>query len=175
MFDSFATSWTVAHQAPLSIRFPGQEYWSWFPFPSSLEACRPAPPGWHSISCFAEGRSLHLCCLPSILLQVKDPGVAPTQFRNGACNIHFLENSVTAPHPEMCLYFVFTRESQENLQYLRQRLKNRNKDAEPRSGGYIPPTQPLAVRMEWPIEERAWNVCRVARDSSGGWSILCSF
>ena len=26
--------WTVAHQAPLSMRFPRQEYWSGLPFPS---------------------------------------------------------------------------------------------------------------------------------------------
>ena len=26
--DSFATSWTVAHQAPLSMGFSRQEYWS---------------------------------------------------------------------------------------------------------------------------------------------------
>ena len=31
----FATPWTVAHQAPLSIVFPRQEYWSGLPFPSS--------------------------------------------------------------------------------------------------------------------------------------------
>ena len=30
----FLTPWTVAHQAPLSIRFPRQEYWSGLPFPS---------------------------------------------------------------------------------------------------------------------------------------------
>ena len=30
----FATPWTVAHQAPLSIGFPRQEYWSGLPFPS---------------------------------------------------------------------------------------------------------------------------------------------
>ena len=24
----FATPWTIAHQVPLSIRFPRQEYWS---------------------------------------------------------------------------------------------------------------------------------------------------
>ena len=29
-----ATPWTVAHQAPLSMGFPRQEYWSGFPFPS---------------------------------------------------------------------------------------------------------------------------------------------
>ena len=30
----FATPWTVAHQAPLPMGFPRQEYWSGFPFPS---------------------------------------------------------------------------------------------------------------------------------------------
>ena len=30
----FATPWTVAHQAPLSMGFSRQEYWSWLPFPS---------------------------------------------------------------------------------------------------------------------------------------------
>ena len=33
MSDSFATPWTGAHQAPLSMRFPRQEYWSGLPFP----------------------------------------------------------------------------------------------------------------------------------------------
>ena len=28
-----ATPWTVAHQAPLSMGFSRQEYWSVFPFP----------------------------------------------------------------------------------------------------------------------------------------------
>ena len=31
--DSTATLWTVAHQAPLSMGFPRQEYWSGLPFP----------------------------------------------------------------------------------------------------------------------------------------------
>ena len=29
----FATPWAVAHQAPLSMGFPRQEYWSALPFP----------------------------------------------------------------------------------------------------------------------------------------------
>ena len=33
MSDS-VTPWTVAHQAPLSMGFPRQEYWSGLPFPS---------------------------------------------------------------------------------------------------------------------------------------------
>ena len=31
---TFVTSWAVAHQAPLSMGFSRQEYWSGFPFPS---------------------------------------------------------------------------------------------------------------------------------------------
>ena len=30
----FATPWTIAYQAPLSMGFSGQEYWSGLPFPS---------------------------------------------------------------------------------------------------------------------------------------------
>ena len=36
MFDSFATPWTVACQAPLSRGFSRQEYWSGLPFPSPM-------------------------------------------------------------------------------------------------------------------------------------------
>ena len=31
--DFFATSWIVAHQAPLSMEFSNQQYWSGLPFP----------------------------------------------------------------------------------------------------------------------------------------------
>ena len=34
MSNSLVTPWTVAHQAPLSMEFLGQEYWSRLPFPS---------------------------------------------------------------------------------------------------------------------------------------------
>ena len=33
----FATSWTVAHQAPPSMGFSRQEYWSELPFPSPYD------------------------------------------------------------------------------------------------------------------------------------------
>ena len=36
--NSFVTPWTVAHQAPMSMGFSRQEYWSWLLFP---------PPGDH--------------------------------------------------------------------------------------------------------------------------------
>ena len=32
---TLANPWTVAHQAPLSMVFSRQEYWSWLPFSSS--------------------------------------------------------------------------------------------------------------------------------------------
>ena len=34
MSDSFATPWTIARQAPLSMKFSWEEYWSGLPFPS---------------------------------------------------------------------------------------------------------------------------------------------
>ena len=39
----FATLWTVAHQAPQSVGFSRQEYWSGLPFPSS--GCEGSGPG----------------------------------------------------------------------------------------------------------------------------------
>ena len=35
--ETFATPWTIAHQAPLSMGFPRQEHWSRLPVPSSAD------------------------------------------------------------------------------------------------------------------------------------------
>ena len=37
----FATQWTVAYQAPLSMGFSRQEYWSRLPFPSPGDLLNP--------------------------------------------------------------------------------------------------------------------------------------
>ena len=37
----FATPWTVAYQAPLSMEFSRQEYWSGLPFPSPEDLLDP--------------------------------------------------------------------------------------------------------------------------------------
>ena len=52
----FATPWTVAHQAPLTMEFSSQEYWSGLPFPlpgnlphpgtEPVSAVSPALAGW---------------------------------------------------------------------------------------------------------------------------------
>ena len=39
--NSFATPWTVAHQTPLSMGFPRQEYWSRVPFSSLMGLPQP--------------------------------------------------------------------------------------------------------------------------------------
>ena len=41
MSDSFGTPWTIACQAPLSMGFPKQEYWSGLPFPSPGDLANP--------------------------------------------------------------------------------------------------------------------------------------
>ena len=58
----FATLWTVAHQAPLSMGFSRQEYWSGLPRPS---------PG----NLLAQGSNSHLFCL--LHWQVSSSPLAP--------------------------------------------------------------------------------------------------
>ena len=41
MSNSFVIPQTVAHQAPLSMEFPRQEYWSGLSFPSSRDLSDP--------------------------------------------------------------------------------------------------------------------------------------
>ena len=54
MSDSFGTLWTVACQAPLSIGFPRQDYWSGllFPSPGGLPdpGMKPMSPAWQADS-----------------------------------------------------------------------------------------------------------------------------
>ena len=49
----FATPWTVAHQAPLCMGFPRQEYWTGLPFPSLGDL---SDPGIESVSPALAGR-----------------------------------------------------------------------------------------------------------------------
>ena len=47
MSNSLATPWTAAHQAPLSMGFPRQEYWSRLPFSTpgpGIELASPTTP-----------------------------------------------------------------------------------------------------------------------------------
>ena len=57
------TPQTIAHQAPLSMGFPRQEYWSGLPFPAPGDlldpGIKPRSPALQTVSCFADG--LLLC------------------------------------------------------------------------------------------------------------------
>ena len=57
----FATSWTIAHQAPLSAGFSRQEYWSWLPCPPlgdllnpGIESASPVSPALQADSLLTE-------------------------------------------------------------------------------------------------------------------------
>ena len=65
--DSFATPWTVAHQAPLSMGFPRQDYWSGLPFPSPGDLPNP---GIEPVSPALQADSLPLNHQESLVLVV---------------------------------------------------------------------------------------------------------
>ena len=54
VFNSFVTPWTVACQAPLSMEFSRQEYWSGLPVPSPGDlpspGMEPRSPAWQADS-----------------------------------------------------------------------------------------------------------------------------
>ena len=64
-----ATPWIVAHQAPLSMGFPWQEYWSGLPFPSPRGLPDPG----------IEPRSLHCRQIPYRLSYEGNPEIFPKQ------------------------------------------------------------------------------------------------
>ena len=62
----FVTTWAVAHQAPLSMGFPRQEYWSVVPFPSPgnlpNSGTEPESPAWQADSTAEQpGKPVGLC------------------------------------------------------------------------------------------------------------------
>ena len=69
----FVTPWTAARQAPLSMEFSRQEYWSGQPFPSPGDLCEPGietqPPALWADSLFSEppGKPFFLVILRSMV------------------------------------------------------------------------------------------------------------
>ena len=54
----FATYWPVTHQAPLSMGFPRQKYWSRLPFPSPGDLPNPGIESESAVSPALQGDSL---------------------------------------------------------------------------------------------------------------------
>ena len=77
----FATLWTVAHQAPPSMGFSRQEYWSGLPFPSPGDhpdtGIKPRSPGLEADALPLEPLSLLKCTwngiIPNMLYSVYRP------------------------------------------------------------------------------------------------------
>ena len=68
----FATPWIVAHQAPPSMGFSRQEYWSGFPFPSPLESSRPRD---RTLVSHIAGRCFNLWATREALVKVKSDAI----------------------------------------------------------------------------------------------------
>ena len=77
---TLATPWTVAYQAPLSMGFSRQEYWSGLPFPSPGDlpdpGIEPRSPAWQAGSLPSElqGKTPRLGCVPIPCFSLKGPG-----------------------------------------------------------------------------------------------------
>ena len=80
-YPTRATPWTVAHQAPLSMEFSRQEYWSGLPFPSPGNLPNPR------IKHVSSGGLLH--CRLSTALQVDS---LPLSRQEKSLRIYFREN-----------------------------------------------------------------------------------
>ena len=100
-----ATPQTIAHQAPLSMRFPKQEYWSGLPFPSAETlpdpGIEPVLPHWQ-----ADSLPLHHRCL---LLLNKEKDNLSHNFKNSCLWMVF------AGHQS--LLFIFGRHLLHWLQF----------------------------------------------------------
>ena len=80
-----ATLWTVAHQAPLSMGFSRQEYWSGLPFPSPEDLPKPGIEPMSHIPCIGRQVLYHLSHLGrpfhSVVSDSLQPhGLKPTKF-----------------------------------------------------------------------------------------------
>ena len=93
------TPWTAAHQAPPSMGFSRQEYWSGLPLLSPVLAAR--------LSCSIEGRGvwrplLHICsCLFYQILLEKEK--SQLNFKKSSLYLIYLVNSFMY----FCAYFIF--------------------------------------------------------------------
>ena len=104
----FATPWTVAHQAPLSMGFSRQEYWSGLPFPSPgnlpYPGIEPRSPALRADSLPTEpqGKPVYLTSCGSGLLS-NGSSVHPTLC---IANVYFLDQQSLLKLLEFCQHSV---------------------------------------------------------------------
>ena len=89
----FVTPWTIAYQAPLSMGFSRQEYWSGLPFPSPGDLPHPGTEP-RSPALQADALPSELQGKPiSLLIFVKIGSMHPSCYRN---SINLIDSSYTA-------------------------------------------------------------------------------
>ena len=119
--NSFMTSWTIAHQAPLSVGFPRPEYWSGLPFPPPRDlpdpGVKPASPAlqvdslllshWGNLhldaymllfspptkDCLSEGQLYSYGLDPILFCKLRNIIVAVLSFESYIINFPFVESS----------------------------------------------------------------------------------
>ena len=99
----FATPWTVAHQAPLSIGFPKQEYWSGLPFPSPEDLpdprIKPAFPSWQLSSLPLSPDSKESACSAGDPGSIPSPGRSSVEGNASPFQYSCLENTMDREEP----------------------------------------------------------------------------
>ena len=97
----FATLWTVAHQAPLSMVFSGQEYWSGLPCPPPGDLPNPgiklASPGSLALQVDSLPLSHQGSPIKGLLFEIILSG--PRSFLQVPCQNHSLQRCSRTSHP----------------------------------------------------------------------------
>ena len=106
----FATPWTAAHQAPLSLGFSRQEFWSGLPFPSPVcesekgkEVVQSCPTLSDPMDCSLPGSSVHGIFQARVLEWVAMPSSRgssrPRDQTHVSCSAYIADGSFTAEPP----------------------------------------------------------------------------
>ena len=109
-----ASLWTVAHQAPLSMEFSMQEYWSGLPFPSPEDLLHPGIKLTSFMSDALAGRffTTSTTCLPdNLVFQVVQAGIKIA--RRNINNLRYADD------------ITLIAESEEELKSLLMKVKKR--------------------------------------------------
>ena len=106
MSDSFATAWTAACQALLSMEFFRQEYWSGLPFPPSEDLLPARHRDWTQVSCIGRWVLYHWATWEA-LYDVNDITCTFTQCSSLKCKVVTERKLQFLPVLERCLSLHF--------------------------------------------------------------------